>query len=55
MGVGVYFIGFIPLPTIVTLPIQIIVGAMVYIGVSALLHLEEFEYLFGMVKSFLKK
>ena len=55
MGTCVYFIGFLSLPTIVTLLFQIIGGAAIYIGVSALLKLEEFEYLLGMVKAFLKK
>lgn len=55
MGICVYFIGFLHLPTIVTLLIQFIAGAALYIGVSAVLKLEEFEYLLGMVKSFLKK
>ena len=45
MGICVYFIGFLPLPTIVTLLIQIIIGAVIYIGASALLKLEEFEYI----------
>lgn len=55
MGVCVYFIDFLPLPIIITLVIQIIVGAVIYIGASAILKLEEFEYLLGMVKSYLKK
>lgn len=55
MGICVYFISFIPMPTIVTLLIQIVIGAVIYIGVSAALKLEEFEYLFGMIKSFLKR
>ena len=55
MGICVYFIGFLPLPTIITLLIQIIIGAVIYIGASALLKLEEFEYILGMAKSFLKK
>lgn len=55
MGIGVYFIGFLPLPTIITLVIQIIAGAAIYIVASALLKLEEFEYLVGMIKTFLKK
>ncbi len=55
MGVCVYFIGFIPLPTVVALMIQIVAGAVIYIGASALLKLEEFEYLLGMIKSFLRK
>ena len=55
MGICVYFISFIPMPTIVTLLIQIVIGAVIYIGVSAALKLEEFEYLFGMIQSFLKR
>ena len=55
MGICVYFIGYIPLPTIVTLVIQIIAGAAIYIALSAFLKLEEFEYLTGMIKSFLKR
>lgn len=55
MGICVYCIGFLPLPIVVTLVIQIIVGAAIYIIVSALMKLEEFEYLLDMVKSFLKK
>lgn len=55
MGIGVYFIGFLPLPTIITLVIQITAGAAIYIVASALLKLEEFEYLVGMIKTFLKK
>lgn len=55
MGICVYCIGFLPLPIVVTLVIQIIVGVAIYIIVSALMKLEEFEYLLEMVKSFLKK
>ncbi len=55
MGICVYFISFLHLSTVVTLLIQFIGGAAIYIGVSAILKLEEFEYLLGMVKSFLKK
>lgn len=55
MGICVYFIGYIPLPTIVTFVIQIISGAAIYIALSAILKLEEFEYLTGMIKSFLKR
>ena len=55
MGGCVYFVGYLPFLTLTTLLIQVIVGATIYIGVSALLKLEEFEYLLGMVKSFLKK
>lgn len=55
MGIGVYFIGYIPLPTIVTLIIQIVAGAIIYIVLSAILKLEEYEYLTGMIKSFFKR
>lgn len=55
MGVVVYFVGLLQLPTIIVIFIQIITGAAIYIGVSLGLHLEEFEYLFGMIKSFLKR
>lgn len=52
MGLCVYIIGYIPLNDGATLIIQIIVGAAIYIGMSAILKLEEFEYLIGMIKSF---
>lgn len=55
MGLCAYFLGFLPLPTVITLIIQIIVGAAIYIAASAVLKLEEFEYLLGIIKSFLKK
>ncbi len=55
MGICVYFIGYIPLPTIVTLIIQIVAGAVIYIVFSAILKLEEYEYLTGMIKSFFKR
>lgn len=55
MGICVYLIGYISLPTIVTLGIQILAGATFYIGISAILKLEEFGYLLGMIKSFLNR
>lgn len=55
MGVCVYFVGFLKLPTMIVLCIQIIVGGIIYIALSAILHLESFEYLVGMIKSILKK
>lgn len=54
MGLCVYIIGYIPLNDGATLIIQIIVGAAIYIGMSAILKLEEFEYLIGMIKLFRK-
>ena len=55
MGVCVYFIGCIPLPTAVTLVIQVVSGAVIYFGASYVLKLEELKYLLGIVKSFRKK
>lgn len=55
MGVCVYFIVFLSLPTLLQLIIQVIVGAIIYIVASIVLKLEEFNYLFGMIKSFKKK
>jgi len=55
MGVCVYFVGYIKLPTILVLIVQIIVGAIMYIGLSVVLKLEAFEYLCGMLKNMLNK
>lgn len=55
MGACVYFLGFIPLPTIVTLLFQIIIGAVIYIVASVILRLEEFQYLLDTIKSIVKK
>ena len=57
MGVCVKLIEFLPLgfPLVVTLILQIIVGAAVYILLSKLFKLESFEYLSGIVKSFFSK
>lgn len=55
MGLCVYLIGFLSLPILLQLIIQVIIGAIIYILASALLKLEEFNYLFGMIKSFTKK
>lgn len=52
MGVCVYFIGFLPLPKIVLLLIQVIIGASIYIGFSEILKMEEYKYLINMLKSF---
>ncbi len=52
MGLIVYLVGLLRVPTIIVLFIQIIAGSAIYVGTSALLHLEEFEHLFGMIKSF---
>ena len=53
MGCCIYPIQWIGLPDIVTLCIQVPLGAIIYIGGSKLFKLESFEYLLSMVKSYL--
>lgn len=55
MGGCVNLISILDLSAVVTLLIQIPLGAVIYIGTSALFHFEEFEYLLGMIKSFIKR
>lgn len=55
MGCCVFPVSLLGLPSAVTLVIQIPLGAVIYIGLSAVLHLESFEYLMGMVRPVLKK
>ncbi len=57
MGVCVKLIEFIPitLPLIVTLILQILVGAAIYILLSKVFKLESFAYLLEMLKSFKNK
>ncbi len=54
MGLPVFMLQYLPLPTIIVLILQVIVGAIIYIGLSALFKLEMFTYLFTVVKSFWK-
>ncbi len=55
MGLPVFFMSYLPLPTILVLILQVIVGASIYIGLSVLLKLEIFTYVLDMVKGFFKK
>ncbi|MBQ7504405.1 MAG: lipopolysaccharide biosynthesis protein [Ruminococcus sp.] len=55
MGLIIFPIQFIGLPDIVTLCIQIPLGAAVYIIGSKLFKLESFGYLLGILKSFFRK
>lgn len=55
MGVLISFIQLLNLPTLFTLIIQVLLGAAVYVGLSAIFKLESFEYLWGMVKQFFRK
>ena len=54
MGVGVYFISYLSLPVIIQLVVQIICGAMIYVGISYMFKVESFEYILSIVKKKLK-
>lgn len=55
MGFCVNLVGLLHLSNAVTLLIQIPLGAVIYIAASAVLHLESYEYLMGMIRPILKK
>ena len=55
MGACTLPFNLLPLPTIVILILQIALGGIIYIGLSALFKIESFEFLFGMAKTILKK
>ncbi|MGN0558014.1 MAG: lipopolysaccharide biosynthesis protein [Acutalibacteraceae bacterium] len=55
MGITVYFIGFLPLPLLPLLVIQVSAGAVIYIALSKLFRLESFEYILRIVKQYLRK
>lgn len=55
MGAIVYCMTFIGLNDIITLLIQIPLGALIYIGGSKLFHIDSYDYVVGIVKSYLKK
>lgn len=55
MGATVYVVGFMNFPTLFLLIIQVVCGAVIYIVGSAILKLEPYEYVKGIVKGFLTK
>lgn len=55
MGIVIYPIQFVGLSYLVTLLIQIPLGALVYILGSRLLHLDSFEYLLQIIRPYIKK
>ena len=50
MGAIVYCVNFIGLPSIITLLIQVPLGAAIYVLCSKLFHIDSFEYIINMVK-----
>lgn len=55
MGAMVYCVQFAGLHDILTLIIQVLLGAVIYIVGSRLFKLESFEYVWNMIKAFTKK
>ena len=55
MGVAVYLIGFLPVPTLPLLLIQVICGGVIYIVGSAVFKLEPYVYVKGIVLSFIRR
>ena len=55
MGVAVYMIGFLPVPALPLLLIQVICGGVIYIVGSAVIRLEPYVYVKGMVLSFIRR
>ena len=55
MGVIVYFISFLHFSALITLLMQSFVGVAVYLIGSKLFHIESYEYIVGVLKSFRKK
>lgn len=53
MGICVSFVQFFKLPDIVALPVQVVLGAVIYIGGSKVMKLDSFEYILGLVKPLL--
>ena len=55
MGVVVYLIGLLHIPTIPLLIIQVICGGVIYLLGSSLLKLEPYAYLLGIIKPMIQK
>lgn len=52
MGAVVYPIALIPMPTVLILAVQVLVGVIIYAGVSYVLKLEPFFYILNTIKQF---
>lgn len=55
MGFCVYWFKYVPLNDILILLLQLVVGAALYLGLSAAFRLESFYYVVGLAKEFLGK
>jgi O-antigen/teichoic acid export membrane protein len=55
MGTIVYFIQFIKLSNVITLVLQIIIGACIYVLGSRVFHIDSYEYVSSTIKDMFKK
>ena len=55
MGVVVYMIGYLNIPTLPLLIIQVICGGAIYVSGSSIFKLEPFLYLIGIIKPMIQK
>lgn len=55
MGAVVYCVTFLPLSDIVTLVIQVAVGAAIYVAGSAIFRIDSFTYILNIIKSYFFK
>ena len=50
MGVPTFLIGYLPLPTILVIILQVCAGVLIYVGGSILLKMDTFWYLVDILK-----
>ena len=55
MGIVIYTITFIRLPTLLTLFLQVCIGIIIYLGMARLFRIESFVYLYSTISVFLSK
>lgn len=55
MGICVYAVGFINMPLIITMIIQVLIGVVIYFLISILFKFEAFYYILEIVKSMINK
>ncbi len=52
MGVCVYIVGWIPLPILASMVLQVLVGVAVYVILSRIFNVSQFDYILKTIKSF---
>ncbi len=55
MGIIVFCVEFLPINVYLILAIQVVLGAIIYVGGSVIFRLESFNYIFDMAKKILKR